>query len=161
MSKDRFEPFSIALATTDDCPECAALLLDQLRGHGVERSSERLQQVLKKAVASPANGFLLVARERERAIGVAYVAIILSAEHCGPVAWLEELYVDPDHRCRGIGTALLKGVVARLTAAGAMAIDLEVDEKHERAVSLYQRLGFRPLARSRWVRELANESALS
>jgi CubicO group peptidase (beta-lactamase class C family) len=42
-----------------------------------------------------------------------------------------------------------------------VAIDLEVDERHERAISLYQRLGFRPLARSRWVRELGNESALS
>jgi len=154
MSKNRFEPFSIALATTDDCPDCAALLLDQLREHGVERSIEGLHEVLKKAVTNPANGFLLVARERERAIGVAYVAIILSAEHCGPVAWLEELYVDQDYRCRGIGTALLNGVVARLTETGAVAIDLEVDEHHERAVSLYKRFGFRPLTRSRWVREL-------
>jgi GNAT superfamily N-acetyltransferase len=149
------------MATTDDCPECAALLLDQLREHGVEGSIEGLHQILKKAVTSPANGFLLIARERERAIGVAYVAMILSVEHCGPVAWLEELYVDPNHRCRGIGTALLNGSVARLKAAGAMAIDLEVDEKHERAASLYQRSGFRPLVRSRWVRGLANESALS
>jgi ribosomal protein S18 acetylase RimI-like enzyme len=161
MSKDRFEPFSIASATTDDCPDCAALLLDQLREHGVEGSSERLHEILTKAVASPASGFLLVARERERAIGVAYVAIILSVEHCGPVAWLEELYVDPDHRCRGIGTALLNSVVARLMATGAVAIDLEVDESHGRAVSLYRRLGFRPLARSRWVRGLANETTLS
>jgi GNAT superfamily N-acetyltransferase len=113
MSNDQFEPFSIALATTDDCPDCAALLLDQLREHGVEGSIEGLHGVLEKAVANPANGFLLLARERERAIGVAYVAIILSVEHCGPVAWLEELYVDPDHRSRGIGTALLEGVVAR------------------------------------------------
>jgi ribosomal protein S18 acetylase RimI-like enzyme len=158
VSNDRFEPFSIALATTGDCPDCAALLLDQLREHGVERSIEGLHQILKKVVANPANGFLLVARERERAIGVAYAAIILSAEHCGPVAWLEELYVDPDHRCRGIGTALLNGVVARVMATGAVAIDLEVDGSHERAVSLYQRFGFRPLARSRWVRRLANES---
>jgi ribosomal protein S18 acetylase RimI-like enzyme/uncharacterized membrane protein YphA (DoxX/SURF4 family) len=158
--KRRSEPFSIALATTDDCPDCAALLLDQLREHGVQQWIERLQEVLKKAVANPASGFILLARERERVIGVAYVAIILSVEHCGPVAWLEELYVDPDHRCRGIGTALLNGVIARLTATGAVAIDLEVHESHERTVSLYQRLGFRPLARSRWVRELAKGSAV-
>jgi len=34
-----------------------------------------------------------------------------------------------------------------------VAVDLEIDAGHNRVISLYQRLGFRRLERSRWVRE--------
>jgi ribosomal protein S18 acetylase RimI-like enzyme len=101
-------------------------------------------------------GFLMLARDGGRVVGVAYVATILSAEHCGPVAWLEELYVTPDCRdCRqrGIGTALVTAVLEHARNAGIAAIDLEIDAGHKRVISLYQRLGFRRLERSRWVRD--------
>ena len=101
-----------------------------------------------------ARGFILMARENGRVVGVAYVATILSMEHCGPVAWLEELYVTPDCRHRGIGAALITAVLKQAREAGIVAIDLEVDEAHSRAISLYQRFGFRRLERSRWVKEL-------
>ena len=93
---------------------------------------------------------------RGRIVGVAYVAAIPSVEHCGLVAWLEELYVTPTHRSQGIGTALVKAVLARARKMDIVALDLEIDAEHSRAESLYRRLGFRPLNRSRWVRELTS-----
>ena len=81
------------------------------------------------------------------------------AEHCGLAAWLEELYVAPDWRQRGIGTALVTAVSELARKTGIVAIDLEVDAGHKRATALYQRLGFRRLERSRWVRELGNDAA--
>jgi ribosomal protein S18 acetylase RimI-like enzyme len=98
-------------------------------------------------------GFLMLARDGGRVVGVAYVATILSAEHCGLVAWLEELYVTPDCRQRGIGTALVTAILEQARNAGIAAIDLEIDAGHKRVISLYQRLGFRRLERSRWVKE--------
>ena len=98
-------------------------------------------------------GFLLLARESSRIVGIAYVATILSAEHCGPAAWLEELYFTPDCRHRDIGTALVTSVLEHAQKAGIVAVDLEIDAGHNRVISLYQRLGFRRLKRSRWVRE--------
>ncbi len=105
-------------------------------------------------VADGARGFILLARDDLRIVGIAYVATILSAEHCGPVAWLEELYVTPDHRSEGIGTALVSAVLKRAGETGIVAVDLEIDTGHGRAESLYRRFGFRRLDRSRWVREL-------
>lgn len=145
---------SIVPATAADCGECARLLVAQLEEHGIAPPADRLARVLEEVVADSARGFLLLALEEGRAIGVAYAAAILSAEHCGPVAWLEELYVAPDCRGRGIGTALVNAVVERAREAGLVAIDLEIDAGHGRAASLYQRLGFRRLDRSRWVMEL-------
>jgi GNAT superfamily N-acetyltransferase len=146
--------FSVALGTAADCGECARLLVEQLSEHGIEASPAPLARLLETATADTGRGFLMLAQDRGQVIGVAYVAMILSAEHCGPVAWLEELYVRPDCRHRGIGTALVTAVLERARKAGIVAVDLETDVGHERVKSLYQRLGFRRLERSRWVREL-------
>jgi len=129
-------------------------LVQQLTEHSVDASAEQLSCVLEKIVADAARGFVLLARENGRIVGIAYIATILSAEHCGLVAWLEELYVMPSHRSRWIGTALMAAMIERVRTAGIVAIDLEIDAGHSRAESLYRRLGFRPLNRSRWVKEL-------
>ena len=154
MSATGMQIFSIAPAAVSDCRECARLLVEQLGEHGVDASTEQLLRVLERVVADGTRGFILLARDDLRIVGVAYVATILSAEHCGPVAWLEELYVTPSLRSQGIGTALVTAVLERTREMDIVAIDLEIDAGHSRAESLYRRFGFRRLNRSRWVREL-------
>jgi len=148
------QSFLILPAAVGDCGECARLLVEQLREHGVVASTERLSQVLEAIVTNTGCGFVLVARIDEAIVGVAYAATILSAEHSGLVAWLEELYVTPSHRSRGVGSALLAAVLERAREAGVVAVDLEVDANHSRAESLYRRFGFRRLNRFRWVRAM-------
>jgi RimJ/RimL family protein N-acetyltransferase len=75
-------------------------------------------------------------------------------EHGGRVAWLDELYVVPERRSRGIGRAMVARALAAAREAGCRAVDLEVDADHERAEHLYARHGFRRLARTRWVIDL-------
>jgi GNAT superfamily N-acetyltransferase len=154
MSTSDMQRFSIASAAVNDCSEAAGLLVEQFCEHGVDASAEQLSHVLEKVVTDGTRGFLLLARSKSRIVGAAYVATILSAEHCGLVAWLEELYVTPSHRSRGIGTALITAILERARETGIVAIDLEIDARHRRAESLYRRFGFRPLDRSRWVREV-------
>jgi len=85
-------------ATEQDCAQCAALLVEQLREHDVHVSAESLCRVLKRVIADEQRGFVFLARVEGRIVGVAYVAAILSVEHRGPAAWLEELYVAPAWR---------------------------------------------------------------
>jgi len=147
------QTFSVAVGTVSDCYECAGLLVDQLKEHGIQASVEPLARVLTTATTDMGHGFLMLARDGGRVVAVAYVATILSGEHCGPVAWLEELYVTPDCRHRGIGTALVTAVLERAQKEGIVAVELEIDASHDRAISLYRRVGFGRLERSRWVRE--------
>jgi len=153
------QTFSIASATTGDCDECARLLAEHLGEHGIEASAGALSSVLEKVVGDSARGFVLVAQDESRIVGVAYVATILSMEHGCLVGWLEELYVTPDLRSQGIGTALLTAILERASRMDILAIDLEVDSGHRRAESLYRKFGFRPLDRSRWVRKLQRREA--
>ena len=153
-SKSINPSITVEQARIGDCRECAALLLQQLAEHGSDATQESLVTVLKQVVSDIAHGFVLFAHENGKMIGVAYLAIILSAEHCGKVGWLEELYVLPEYRAKGLGTALLTAVLERAREIGIVAIDLEVDAAHRRAESLYRRFGFRTLDRSRWVLNL-------
>jgi ribosomal protein S18 acetylase RimI-like enzyme len=57
-------------------------------------------------------------------------------------AYLEELYVDPRRRRRGLGRALLQEAMATARRDGATHMDIAVDESDEAAVNLYQSLGF-------------------
>jgi len=153
------QPISTSAATEQDCAECASLLVEQLREHDVHVSAELLCRVLERVVADEQRGFVHLARAEGRIVGVAYVATILSVEHAGPSAWLEELYVMPAWRQRGVGSALVAAVLERARAAGMVAIDLEIDAGHTRAASLYARSSFHRLERSRWTRKLTSDAA--
>jgi len=114
---------------------------------------------LKKAIASVFDnenlGFFLMAQKDNMVIGVAYVSFNWTLEHCGKSAWLEELFVIPEWRNRGVGQNLLSSVIQQARACGCEAIDLEVDHSHSQAENLYRRAGFSPLSRSRWVKNLS------
>ena len=56
--------------------------------------------------------------------------------------WLEDLYVRPDHRRRGLASALL----AHLREQTDGRLEWEVLEWNAPAVDFYQRLGARPMA---------------
>jgi GNAT superfamily N-acetyltransferase len=54
--------------------------------------------------------------------------------------------VSPAHRGRGVGTALLEALVEQAEREGVPALSLSVEEGNP-AARLYERLGFRPIAR--------------
>ena len=66
----------------------------------------------------------------------------LLAQEDGPVAVLDELYVRPDRRGGGTGTALVAAMRAELTARGCEEIQINVDSVDTGARRFYERLGF-------------------
>jgi ribosomal protein S18 acetylase RimI-like enzyme len=57
-------------------------------------------------------------------------------------AYLEELYVVPEHRGHGLGRALLEAVMAHAKEHGAVHIDLNTSETDVAARALYESAGF-------------------
>jgi len=99
-------------------------------------------------------GVVLVASERGRDVGVAVLSFTWTVERGGKTAWLDELYVAPDARGRGIGRSLLKRALREARSAACAAVELEVVRGHQRAARLYLRERFTPLPRNRYSRTL-------
>ena len=72
-----------------------------------------------------------------------FLARMWSNELGGDIVFVYEIWVAPERRGCGAGTALIEHAIA--TTEGAAAFELEVSPGNARARALYERLGFRPL----------------
>jgi GNAT superfamily N-acetyltransferase len=133
----------------------APLFEAQLREHEITPSPDDLRAAIRTVIRDRRYGFILTASAPEIGpIGVAYASSLLSFEHGGVSGWLEELYVLPRWRGRGIGSRLVEQVIAHARQLRWRALDLEVEAGHQRAITLYARHHFRPHSRSRFYRIL-------
>ncbi|MDQ4041605.1 MAG: GNAT family N-acetyltransferase [Actinomycetota bacterium] len=59
-----------------------------------------------------------------------------------PDCWLEDLYVQPHARRRGVARALVDLTLERARARGCRRVELDVTEDNRAALDLYQQAGF-------------------
>lgn len=71
--------------------------------------------------------------------GYAMVAKSFSTEFGKPCMWLEDIYVAPEFRDRGIGSAFMSYIQKKYPDA---IFRLEVEPENERAVHVYEKCGF-------------------
>lgn len=76
---------------------------------------------------------------------VGYVVLTLgySLEYLGRDAFVDELYLQPESRGRGLGAQALAAVEQEARKLGVRALHLEVERHNKRALALYERWGFR------------------
>ncbi len=86
--------------------------------------------------------YVLVARDSD---GAAVAVATFSA--VADTADLLRVIVAPEHRGQGLARALVRAGVQWAQAFGATRLLLEVEESNESARRLYDRSGFRPVAR--------------
>jgi GNAT superfamily N-acetyltransferase len=143
----------IDVANTEAIDAVVALLGSQFKEHGIALGLDELSEAVRGLISDAERGIVLMAQDPEP-VGVAVLAFTWTLEHGGRVAWLDELFVIPEHRGRGIGRALLRRALDIARENGCRAVDLEVDSGHAQAERLYQREGFASLPRRRWASRL-------
>ncbi|WP_026818732.1 GNAT family N-acetyltransferase [Arthrobacter castelli] len=74
--------------------------------------------------------------------GFAFLTLRPTPYSDGPLAQLEELYVRPELRNSGIGTALLQEIDSRVRYVGCEEIHINVDEIDHDTRRFYERHGF-------------------
>jgi GNAT superfamily N-acetyltransferase len=137
---DRWTPRS---ATVDDAGEVARLLHDfnleyDVASPGVEVLTARLRMLL-----AGDDTFALLAGE-PAAVGLALVTLRPNVWYDGRVALLDELYVVPDLRSQGIGSALIALLLSTSRERGVDLIEINVDEGDTDAQRFYERHNFSP-----------------
>ena len=84
-------------------------------------------------------GVALIAEEEGRAIGFVFCVL---GDRSRKTAHVTDIYVRPEARNRGIGRALLAGILDPARSAGLDHVSLEVLISNSDARRLYERLGF-------------------
>ena len=82
------------------------------------------------------DGLLFVAADADTVFGTAM------AGYDGHRGWLYTVAVSPEHRRRGVGTALVHHAVAALRAMGCTKVNLQVRATNAAVVEFYESLGF-------------------
>src|ERR1700722_18202598 len=107
----------IQAGTLADVPQIIALMEEYWTFEGIagfERA--RAAGLLRHLLLQPHLGTVWAAREGGRVIGYLVAVLIFSFEYQGLVAEIDELYVSPQVRRGGIGTAILDVAEASLAA---------------------------------------------
>ena len=82
------------------------------------------------------DGLLFVAADADTVFGTAM------AGYDGHRGWLYAVAVSPEHRRRGVGTALVRHAVTALRAMGCTKVNLQVRATNAAVVEFYESLGF-------------------
>jgi GNAT superfamily N-acetyltransferase len=138
-------------AHPEDADAVVGLLVAQLEEHEIPLAPDLLVEAVRGALEDDGRALILVAREDDRPVGLAYLSFQWTLERGGRVLWLEELYVLPELRGRGIGGQLLRATLDVARARRCRTVELEIEASHARAANLYARAGFRPLDRVHWT----------
>ena len=139
MSGDEWQP---RLATADDADEIARLLHDfnaeyEWPSPDVEVLAPRL-----RALLAGQDTFAVVAGPPSAAVAMALVTIRPNVWYAGPVALLDEMYVVPELRRQGIGSAVLQHFISEARRRCVALIEINVDEGDVDAQRFYERHGF-------------------
>ena len=130
----------IRRAGVEDAAEIARLLHDF--NAEFEEPSPGVAALTKYARPLLATGEITVLLAGAGPDGISLIRFRPSVWTGKPEAYLQELYVSPPLRGRGIGRALLEATIATAREAGATGIDLNTGETDTAARALYESLGF-------------------
>ena len=129
-------------ATTADLSTVLALLRDFYAEDGATYDAEA-DAALLALLADPNLGrVVLIVDEEGLAVGYVVVAFGYSLEFRGKDAFVDELYVAPNHRGRGLGKGALRAAEACCHEAGLRALHLEVRPDNTQARRLYASAGY-------------------
>ncbi len=103
---------------------------------------ERALAGFRQLVGSESFGRVWMIDVDGRAVGYVVLTLGFSVEYWGRVGLVDELFVLPACRDRGLGTAAMETVERFCRERGIRAVQLEVSRSNVRAQELYRRLGF-------------------
>ena len=95
-----------------------------------------------RLLPNPRLGSAWVIEAQSRLVGYVVVTLGYSLEYGGQDASIDELYLAPAWRGRGLGHQGLKAVDAACIQLGVEALHLEVERDKTAAQALYRRWGF-------------------
>lgn len=149
------QDFAIRAGRREDAEAAARLWMQSAREHtshdpvyatapGAEKTMRRFLSDLARNYYA----FLFVATVGDRTVGFVSGELREGSPAFQPKTWasVDDVFVEPDHRNRGIGRALIASVEGWARQRGANGVSLQVAAANGRGRRFYEGLGFREIS---------------
>lgn len=111
-----------------------------------------IERTVEEALRSDTYAEIFLFEYEGETAGYALIAKTFSQEAGGMVWWIEEVYIRELFRSKGLGREFFE-YIENHKDEGAARLRLEVEEENIRAVSLYERLGYKVLDYMQMVKD--------
>ena len=135
------EGVEIRPARVDEIEEMLPLIRAYCEFYETEPDDEGLRRMFETLIGEPSQGTVFIARADGRAVGFATLDWKWSSLKAARIGYLEDLFVDPDARGKGIADALIEICADRCRELGMPAMDWLTAQDNHRAQQVYNRTG--------------------
>lgn len=116
-------------------------------------SLEKIYNTIKTLQTKHDLGEILLLQYARDIVGYSILINFWSNEFGGNVLTIDELYIQPSHRGKGIGSTFITHLQTS-KHNNAVALQLEVTPDNAKAQRLYERLGFKPVENKAFILEI-------
>jgi len=131
----------IRSARTEEIEEMLPLIRAYCEFYETEPNDDRLREMFRTLMTEPSEGAVFVACEDGRPVGFATLDWKWSSLKAARVGYLEDLFVDPVARGKGIADALIEVCAERCRELGLPAMQWLTAPDNLRAQQVYNRTG--------------------
>ena len=154
QGNDAVPPLLARPATPADTSALLALMIDFYAEEHLIFDPGAAERALRELLAAPQLGTVLLFTLADELIGYAVITFGFSLEFHGRFALLDEFYLAPATRGRGLGRRGLELIQAWARTTALATLRLEVNRTNARARSLYLAAGFHDEQRDLYTRWL-------
>jgi diamine N-acetyltransferase len=131
------------LATAADLPVLVELMAEFYAESGYPLDRQRAGAAMAELLADPTLGRIWLMVPTGEPVGYVVMTLGFSLEYGGRDAFLDDLYLRPEHRGKGLGKLALATVLGACEEHGVRALHLEAERDNQAAQLLYRGAGFR------------------
>lgn len=135
------EGVEIRAARVEEIEELLPLMRAYCEFYETPPREEGLRTMARTLITDPSQGAMFVARDEGRAVGFATLDWKWSSLKAARIGYLEDLFVDPDARGRGIADALIETCAQLCRELGMPAMAWQTAPDNLRAQQVYNRTG--------------------
>jgi GNAT superfamily N-acetyltransferase len=132
---------AIRPATEADLPALLPLIRAYCEFYETDPNDEGIRRMFETLITDPSQGAVFIARDGGRAVGFATLDWKWSSLKGARIGYLEDLFVDPETRGRGIADALIEVCADRCRELGMPALEWLTATDNYRAQKVYNRTG--------------------
>lgn len=134
----------LTLATRDHEKQLDALVAAYHREAAISLTDEARQNGVFPLLDGIPHGVIYLIGPARAPIGYIVISFGWSLEFGGMDGFIDEIYIRPGVRKRGIASEVLQSLPRALSGAGLKALHIEIDRTAQTGQTLYRKAGFTP-----------------